>query len=506
MSLSEQRIPLGELLDRLSAKTGVRLAADDKLAPISGYELTVVVKDQPIRALLEELIRLYSVPPDRWYWDRERRGSRTRYVLHNSLPPDAVAQARTQFSKQFVLDQRKQMARFYALPSQERAAAAQSDPFLAVINDGRYFQRNAHFFSFVSGLSDDQLRAITDGQKLEIPVERLSADQRDFIRSEFSLANPQSPDGSPVEGPDQLQKVSLVYGQGTIFLNMGAVGGHGVLGGIWSDQELHKWALRQWLAEGDSTHAPDQTVPAAGEKPKPEELQVERDTMDGLLFRLARLGHLNLLFDCIGTRSSQYTQEFKLAGPLATVLSNLEQREMAIWKQHAGFLLLRRPDWANLKHGAQVPWPVRRDLRASAATHGEYLVPEDWLRISDLTHEQLDTLGGEFPDASWIGGNQIVMRLAAGLSQRERASAARPEGISWQEFSQETQRRLLTLFAPEDARRIRLLLQWRTEQQPVQFRLYLGPDMSPLRPVEILFRKRLPDKPTPGHLAPAGTQ
>lgn len=507
LSLSEQRIPLGELLDRLSTKTGVRLEADDRLAPISGYELTIVVRDQPARTLLEELIRLYSVPPDRWYWDRERRGGRTRYVLHNSQPAEAAAQARIQFSKQFVLDQRQQMTRFYSLPPQERAAAAQSDPFLAVLNDGRHFQRGVHFFSFVSHLSDDELRSIMAGKKLEIPVEKLSPDQRDFIRSEFALANPQSSDGSPIEGPDQLQKVSLEYGgDGTIYLNMGAVGGHGVLGGIWSDQELHKWAVRQWLAEEDSTHAPDQTVPAEGEKPKPEELQVERDTRDALLFRLARLGHLNLLYDCApGTRNSQYTQEFKLAGPLATVLANLEQHEMVIWKQHEGFLLLRRPDWANCMFGAQVPWPVRRDLRASAAAHGEYLVPEDWLRVSALTRDQLDTLGEEFPDASYVGGNQVAIRLAVGMTQRERAAAARPEGIGWQEFSQETQRRLLALFAREDARQVRLLLQWRIDQQPGQLRLYLGPDVSPLRPMEIPFQKRRPDKPDPGH-APPGPQ
>ncbi len=474
VTLREQQITIGELLEKVGAECGVALEADDRIAPISGYHVTAVFRECPARELLSALASLYRMPPDRWYWERtSRRGKRT-YILRCTLPPEAELVAREEFGQQFRLDQRRRRAAYYAASPEVRARMARTDPMLAAVTP-----RSPGFFSFIAPLTDVELRSIANGQQIDIPAERWTPEQRAFIREEFRIANLLGRPG--VTQPEELTQVRLRYnGEGTVVLDLGPVGAHGVLGGIWLQKANRENDLRRWVGDGDTTDAPDLTLPAPDERgsTRPEDLVIRGETADAVLFRLARLGRLNLLFDSpprvLGHRN---TPNYGLAGPLPQVLAAMGKQDL-IWKRRGKVLLFRRPDWAAARTERVLPWAVVRDLRASAAANGGYLRPQDWLRLAAFDRAQLDSLSEEFPDAGKLAYYQLLLRLYGAMSRREQTACQRPQGAGWQDWTNETRRRLEVLYPPADARRAVLLVQWDTEKKPPQARFYMGSGLT----------------------------
>jgi hypothetical protein len=483
VSFDARRLYLGELLEQVSRETGVALEADDRLSPISGYELTVVVRERPARDLLEAVVRLYDAPPDRWYWSRVKRAGKTHYVLKNTLGPDALAQAREAWVRERLLQMLQERRSFYGLPPAERARLAAADPALMTAN-GPW---NEAAFSLVAELPEQELLPLIAGRSVSLRVSELTPSQQQFARDYYRRSM------APAEMPETISLHRR--GDFGIIFQIGDAGGGAALGGIRLQNELRQQAVRMWQGEGDPTRPPDDPVPAPGEAARPEELIYQRLTRDRILHRLARLGRLDLLFDHPSSEaarrySSDITAPDKgLAGRLPAVLENLGSTGL-IWRYREPFLLFRDAHWPNARRDFHVPWPVRRTLRASAQAGGGYLKPADWLLMAGLSQEQLDTLGTEFPDAGQVKSFQLPLRLAAAMDRKEQAALERPDGAGWADWSEGTRRRLLTLMTPAEAQRARMVLKWLDKEDPPALQLYLGSAAPPLRPVTLTFRPR----------------
>jgi hypothetical protein len=508
VTLDELRIPIGELLERLTSETGVRLGVDERHAPISGYMLTVVVRDVPAREVLDNLARLYTVPHDRWFWSR--RGD--RLVLRNSVPAAAGLEIRERLRHEYRVGQQALWREFFSLNPEERAAAAARDPNLRALATNPV--RNEGFFSFVESLSEPELYALARGRDVYISSNALTPTQRAAVHREHAgRRGTITMNGMEVE-PAIPDRFRLYHQDGTIYVNFGAgVGSHGVLGGIALDAAERERLRGEWLGRGESAEAPDGEMPAEEEREglKPEDLAVLKMTHHRLVQRLARLGRQNVLFDCPpGVHSATYGAYFRLEGDLAEVLANIQQLAL-MWKRHDDFLLFRHENWPEKQARPVVPWPVLRDLRATAAENHGFLRPSDWLRLSALPSGQLDTLQAEFPDASLIARHQPVFRLAAQMAERERHLLARPEGAVWRDLSASTRRRLAVLFPEAEARTLRLLLRWEvapevapgvTDEGPRAL-VFVGPAAHPLRPLPLPIRRRV-DLDGPTDVSPLG--
>lgn len=487
ITLSELRLPIGELLDQLSEWTGVQLEADDRRAPISGYEVTVVAHDQPVRSVLDGLARLYSVPYDRWSWSR--RGD--VLVLRSSAAPEAALRAREEFRHDFRMRQLAARRAFLALPEQARAAAAAGVPYLEALN--RNPARSGAFFSFIAGLTEADFRTLASGGRIDLPVHSLSAAQRAFIDQEFARARP-AVDGVP-QSPADLARVQLHHSDGSIYLNMGALGSHAVLGGIWLDAAEREHGRREWLGGGESDRAPHAKLPAEEQRAhlRPEDLAILREPMHRLIYRLALVGRLNVLFDCHPwSQNATYGySHIRLEGDLGEVLAALEREGFpCIWKRRDDFLLFRHVEWPRHRAAGALPRPVLRDLRASAAENDGYLRPGDWLRLAELTGDQLETLQAEFPDAGTVRAYRFLLSLAARMTEKERAALHRPAGATWNDLTRRSRERLLALMSPVEARNLRLVLHW-VDGPPPKARLLLDPRPQPAAPREVSFRKQI---------------
>jgi hypothetical protein len=279
-------------------------------------------------------------------------------------------------------------------------------------------------------------------------------------------------------------------GSRTIFLQLGAVGSHGVLGGILVRDALKEQAWESWAGPAEDRQAPDRRIPHLAEKVPPEELLVRDEMQDTIVHRLGRLGHLNVILD--RRLQGSYTldpREPHLEGELSEVLPRLEQADL-IWKSRPPFLLFRPLAWQQIRREVLMPWPFIRDLRAGAASNDGYLRPEDWQRLASLDREQLVILGEHYPDVNKIVQVQVLLRLIGGMTVREQALLARPEGAGWQELSAATRRRLLVLFPAGDAQQARAHAKWHGEERPPRASLYLGIGAPVPRPREFKFERK----------------
>ncbi len=493
ITLSTRSIRLGELVDRISALTGVDLQVDDQsVDPVSGFTLTAVVQSRTAAETLEAIPALYSFPPDRWYWDRtQKEGAEPKYVLRHTLPHLASRQLREVMAKEALSRQFQKVSALYAASPQQRNKMAESDPMLAALNT----PRNLDFLSFMQGLGEADVLTLMSGGIVDIPMSRLSQRQRAFVTNEFRSANLLGREG--VVQPHEFEKISLEgagLNEPSIFLNLGSVGSHAVLGGIWIDQELSTLSLKNWVSRSESAKAPEGDVPAPGVPLKPNDLRIQNTRYDSLLRRLGRLGRLNLLLDRTTPSAAErtYSADFPLAGKLSQLLPRLSYSRL-LWKKRAAFLLFRPDDWQALDRGEVPSWPVVRDLRRAAVANSGYLRPEDWIRLGRFDREALEHLEEEFPD---FGARQFsmvhqLMRLAFRVRESDRQQWNRDGGVGWDDLSPRARAALRQMEPQADLRRVRVLLQWKPDAKPPAGTFYLGYQDGVKNPVKLTFQKRV---------------
>jgi hypothetical protein len=460
VSIRKDRIYLGELLDTLSDHVDAPISVSDQFGPMSGYELTVNIHSHPAREVMEGVRRLYNMPPDRWNWMRTK-GDHPKYVLRPTLPGTAVREAQSNFSERYLLDEFDKRRRFYALPPNQRAQLAKEDPLLKAANNSR----SPGFFSFVSGLSNDELRSVIRGRPLHLPMDRLTSGQRQFIVDEFRRANLL---GKPeVKQPNDLQQVTLIStGEDipTVYLNIGPVGAHGLIGGAWAKMALDRWqdiTNQNWVGAGEDRRVPPLPLPVTELDPP-------------------------LLFD----RAIHAYNKGAFQGKEPRALLQLDGK-VVTWKRWGDFVLARPLDWPLCDREAAVPWPLRRDLRRASIANGGFLRKQDWVRMSRLEPDQLSTLQEEFADAASVTVIKPLLELWAAMSESEQNAASRAEGAGWADFSQNTRSYLLRSRAPDAARGYHLYMNWDMNARPPRLRYasYSGANSQPA--AELRFVSRL---------------
>lgn len=477
LTLSLKKVYVGELVELVQRETGVRLQVSDRIAPISGYELAVRVEALPARELLKGIPRLFSFPPDRWYWAREGKGTAQRLVLHNTAPAAAVLEARRRVLEQFILDQRKRNLAFAALPPAQREQQARDDPEFAPLH--LQFERFVDWFSFIAEATDEELRGILRGRQIVIPVDRLSERQRAFIRQEFARA------GRPNDRLDSVR----IYGHldeasPSVIVKLGPLGGPAVLGGRSSRQAAERWIQRNWVTGDETVEAGEGAVPAAGADFKPEDLRVQNDSQASLAFKIGRLGGRNVLVD--RSLPGAFTAYFRLEGPRAAVLNHLSEIGM-LWKRRDPLLYFRPGRLCATRSGA-VPWLLRKELRAACAHQGGYLGTPEYLRLAHLSQDQLKDLEQEFPQVAFLSLYQPLIRVIAAMTEMERAAIARAEGGGWIDWTGATKQRLTVLLTPEDARRARICWDVDLERKPPVAKVFFGG--GPAKPTELPLSPR----------------
>lgn len=470
LTVDRRRAYLGELMDRVSAETGVRLRVSDRRGPASGYEVSAFARGRKASDVLQAVATLYDAPPDRWNWQRVAKTDPPEYELQHTLPAETLREGRTKDAQRALRQHYELLQRLYSTPPAERGGLIQRYPLLAGAND----PRAQGAFSLLQNLGPENLERVIGGGRVEVPVSQLSPGARQFAQEYFE----QSMSGGAFPQVISFEYVSK-FGPSIVF-QVGSAGGGAALGGA---------ALERWMRTRDETQwSPDLSqVPSQNLAPTPDRGAPGRTSGDAALRQLSKATAIDVLFDharAVDSLTANYATP--LYGDLRSILEAFGNAGL-LCKWRNRFALFRERGWPMANRSAAVPWPLRKSLRETAAAHGGYLRLEEWLDLAQLTRDQLDTLSPEFPDAGPIKQLQIPLRIAAGMSKREREKLSEPLGSGWDDWSPATRQRVTALFTPTEARQARILLKPVTVEKVRGIAIYFGED-GEVRPRTLMHR------------------
>ena len=106
VTLNENRLPLGALLERLSEKTGVPLRMDNT-SPASGAMLLVVLHNQPLADTMNALYAFFGYRKAGWEWHRSGEPGKYGYFFAQSQASRDLAETLKQQARDAFYNCRK---------------------------------------------------------------------------------------------------------------------------------------------------------------------------------------------------------------------------------------------------------------------------------------------------------------------------------------------------------------------------------------------------------------
>jgi hypothetical protein len=187
VTLSGERVYLGELLDRIRAQAGVPVSVDDRREAVSGLPLTVHLEARPAREVLSGLQELLSHRFLNWSWETGQDGE---YVLTPSAAPaEAARQARKAAAVRFHGDLRE----LYVLARGDAGAREAKARERATLFPGHMV--DARRVALLQSIPSEGIEALVKGEEVVLPGPRLSAEARQALRLGITSPLPEPAEG-----------------------------------------------------------------------------------------------------------------------------------------------------------------------------------------------------------------------------------------------------------------------------------------------------------------------
>ena len=457
VSLSADRMYLGELLENLSAKTHVALSIDENES-FSGVPITCDLKQLPLADVMNALWSLLGSQNGRWEWKADLGETATHYTLR----PNAAVRNTLERSKkamQAALEaQADRMVTMAFLSPEERKAAGESfaasvakeNPALARTYFARYDDSEEHWNAvrlFADVLTPDQRRRTLRGEKIDIPFAALNAEYRQLVlsmmnreligRDYIGLFRPLSEEDLRPAIPGtqrepflgtihfEIDRSSADYKTSSLILFISVLGigsgsGHGLFGVPASG--LFSRFLGDWIISGDLPTLDVDTHPlpilASFRR---EDIWTTTPLLDYNIAQLAATEGVSFMAvlpvyndvqmpSALGKTPAQYFAEMGKSG------ANL------MHKWHDGVLLVQHLPWFYGDEG-QSPYRIIKHLRARLRSQRGKLTLDDVIEPAvTLNGRQLQRLGEAFPALEQGGGMTPVClfykRYPASLSEQ----------------------------------------------------------------------------------------
>lgn len=213
VSLSADRMYLGELLEKLSAETHVALSVDLK-DDLSSVEITCDLKQMPLANVMNSLWSLLGNKNGSWEWTIDGSQAQPRYQLH-STPAARMEPGRLNRLKQETFERlAEQLIRMEALKPEERKLAEKQLPPVMRIDDpdlriGAADPNRGNFWEgirLLGTLAPELRRLVLQGQTFDISFDTLPAkDRKAALTMEPSMsgADARKQPGASYTAPDR---------------------------------------------------------------------------------------------------------------------------------------------------------------------------------------------------------------------------------------------------------------------------------------------------------------
>jgi hypothetical protein len=434
--LSAPRVYSGELLERLSALTGVSLSAGERDGAADA-QLSVFLRDVPLADALDALWSLLSYRDAGWHWEREGEKGGFAYRLIRPLAAQQLAARLEQQLQANFEDEAAIKQAYLGLTPEQLAEKARQDPKARTLVEFPRTREGLRTFS--ETLSPEmQQRVLRRQDVITIPVNQLSEQGRAFVKMVWSEGehfqiNPVDGSRTPTPEPDSItffteQSNGMITP--VLAIDIPGAGAHGYLGG----RPLEMAYLRKlddlWMLPGDKSKDPQtgKPIPAPGKQTAPEEIhslpqrfqQVAEAVPLSLMARLPGRTRLSGGLDP-GAPYRQTVEAF---------LQRLNQGLLLIQsKWRNGTLLLTYPSWFH-EEALTVPWALVKKLRQAEKAGGGLLSLDDLAQTAaQLDVPRLQRLAEEFPVMNNVAYQRdlfALMALSPGVASRLRSKQGVP--------------------------------------------------------------------------------
>src|SRR5262249_6762539 len=254
---------VGDLLEKLTARTGVSLSAGDGDGA-GDVEVTVFVTDTRLRDLMSALWSLVSYHGAEWHWSRSGKPGAYRYQLMRPLPAATFAARVLQHSQaRFEAEVATLLAAVNAPPDRAAAIAARDPAAAKVVGAQRTpagLKTCSETFS-----PETQMRILRGQGLIKVPVSDLSPQGRAWVRSVWPQSNQSIPPDQWTHVPQYITAVAHPLPDNVapvLVIGIDGIGGYGYAGAWPLQHELDADLDRLWILPRG---APD--APGAGQTP-----------------------------------------------------------------------------------------------------------------------------------------------------------------------------------------------------------------------------------------------
>jgi len=380
VTLVAAHLPIGELLEVLSQRSGVALTANDR-TEAGDTEVTVALHQAPLADAMNALWSLVSYRQAEWEWRRQGDAKNYRYELARSGAARSLsARLREQLQKEFE-GQADTLISALKMTPEELAQAAKRDRLLgSLIDDDRVRPGMSIFAALPPDLRSAVLKG---GQTLEIPVPE---PQKLFI-STLHLSGEIAP--------------CLLIDTG--FGSINYVGG-GYMEGGWREK-----LAALWMLPGDDLDDPQSAKQAPA--PRPPAAPDARRPLHSRLLQMAEAAPFSFIARLPDEGSAG--DDLPPHQSLKAYLSRLQETKHVQSKWRHGILLLTTP--ALLIEDADnppAPWPLVKRLRDAEAPGDGFLPLAELAHAAhQLSRPQLRRLAAYFPVMDSIAQWQDLFAL-----------------------------------------------------------------------------------------------
>ncbi|MFN3648154.1 MAG: hypothetical protein ACK47B_01135 [Armatimonadota bacterium] len=454
-SISGHRIYVAELLEKVTAKWGVPVSAEEGAGD---YQVTLHLTDVPLSSVMDGLWSLLSRENASWKWIRSGDPGEYEYRLIRPLAARQLpGKLRAELQADFESHADAMLSALDMTPEEQRKLA-ERDPAVALMTPGSRLRDGLQAFS--DSVSPEQRTRVLRGEDtLTIPVDQLSDQGKSFVHSIWSQSQAQRRNAAggweAVPPPANIRIYTRPSGARlapTLFIALDGLGGYGYLGGNPFEKRQREKMDALWMLPGD---AASHLVARAriSEEPAEQEREPRISTDDALARRLDELADAAPL-DYLALLPRRRHPD--PGSPRANVVEEFLDRLYLQRKWRGDLLLLTYPTWFTLEgEEGNPPWSLVKSLRDAEVGAAKGERPDEgtiaelrarekegggWLTLrhlawaaATLTEQQLTRLAEEFPVMANVAqARPFLAVLHHSAPLRTRLASAR--GVGMEQF------------------------------------------------------------------------
>jgi hypothetical protein len=407
------RIYVGDLLEALSAQSGVEIIASERDGA-ADEQIFVHLTGVKLGDALDSLWSLLSYQKATYSWERLGEPGKYRYRLVRTLAAQKLAQRFQNMAQELFEKQAAMLLEATRLEPSERRplitkmvkeVLAGSDKMIELyLNDERTWE---YLNIFSEALSpENQLRLLRGQQKyLKALTSEMSDRGKQFIHklAEVETGYIKKPDGTLVPQPEPAYVMFWAEENGlkevsrSLHVDVDHHGGSSYIGGLWMHNAIRKKVRELWMLPDDSLDNPlsARTVP----RPlKPEAIPERRNALEFRLQELATDTPVSIMARL--PENFSYDPGSPQEQTVKAFLEHISEFQYSLYLQtkwRKDILLVDYPAWFH-DDDAKVMLRIAKHFRQSAAENKGFLTLQNLAEAARLlSPEQIKRLAGEFP-------------------------------------------------------------------------------------------------------------